>query len=247
MGSSKTAQGVWSSAEGAKLSESQRTAARSVFRQHEMFSVLTDEQMEQLLDQVRVFKQEPDSTLYRQYDYADSFFLLAEGQMKLTVESADGKEKVVEIVTAGKTIAEQVMFMPERFYPLTAQAIDRATLYCISREGCIQLLQDNTDFSGRFLSKLSLRVDERLQEMLALTQQPAAFRVARFLMNLLPEDASDGHVITLNTPKQVIASKLSIKPETFSRVMATLSQKEIISVRGREICVKDIEGLCQHK
>ncbi|WP_083704933.1 Crp/Fnr family transcriptional regulator [Motiliproteus sp. MSK22-1] len=243
----KRERGVWASAAGSRLSELQRSVALTYFKRHELFEVLTDSQLDILIDSVRQFDLQADDYLYHQHDHADSFFLLAEGQIKLSIIGVDGKQKVVEIVTPGKTMAEQVMFMPEQAYPLSAQAINNTTLYCISRNSCIQLIQENTEFCIRFLGKLCIRVDERLNEMISLTQETAGFRVAGYLVDLLPENSQDGYIIVLNTPKQVIASKLSIKPETFSRVMSSLTQKGIVRVKGREICVKDIEGLKAYK
>ena len=47
----------------------------------------------------------------------------------------------------------------------------------------------------------------------------------------------------LVAPKNVIASRLGIQPETFSRVAARLMKDGLIRVQGQDIVLLDIEGL----
>lgn len=76
------------------------------------------------IDRVRRHAQVIDmvegKTLFFQGDDASHFYLVLAGRIKLQVVSPDGKEKVVEIVEAGETFAEALMFMDQPFYPVTA-------------------------------------------------------------------------------------------------------------------------------
>ncbi|MGZ8189322.1 MAG: helix-turn-helix domain-containing protein [Methylosarcina sp.] len=45
------------------------------------------------------------------------------------------------------------------------------------------------------------------------------------------------------TPKQILASRLSVRPETFSRILQQLSRKGLISVQGKTVEVLDIKAL----
>ncbi len=55
--------------------------------------------------------------LIRQGQPAERFFLVLKGRVKLYRISTDGQEKVVEIIQAGQTFAEAVMFMQRSEYP----------------------------------------------------------------------------------------------------------------------------------
>ncbi|RLA20104.1 MAG: Crp/Fnr family transcriptional regulator, partial [Gammaproteobacteria bacterium] len=46
-----------------------------------------------------------------------------------------------------------------------------------------------------------------------------------------------------DTPKTVIASRLSVRPETFSRILKQLIQEHLIKVEGKNIEILDIDGL----
>ena len=51
------------------------------------------------------------------------------------------------------------------------------------------------------------------------------------------------HGIHLTAPKNIIASRLGIQPETFSRVAARLVRDGLIRVRGQDVVLLDVEGL----
>ncbi len=225
------------------MDDLQRAVVRPAIKRHYLFSSFSDREIEGLLDSCRIYQLDADAFLFRQDDQAERFFLVGDGQIKLFRTSVDGNEKVVEIITPGQTVAEAVLFMQRQRYPVNAQAIRPARVYGIDGAAYVALLETNPDASMRIIGDLSMRLHARLNDVVNLTQQNATYRVVRYLFSLLPRDAENGVLLTLNTPKQVIASRLSVKPETLSRIMANLAQQGIVEVKGREIVVKDIECL----
>jgi hypothetical protein len=70
--------------------------------------------------------------------------------------------------------------------------------------------------------------------------------VAGYLWGCWDEAREGGGVINLNIPKGVLASRLSVKPETFSRILHTFTEQGLIRVNGSAIEVIDADGLYQH-
>ena len=68
----------------------------------------------------------------------------------------------------------------------------------------------------------------------------AGSRVAGFLLHQSQQNGSD---LVLDTPKQVLAARLSITPETFSRLLRKLSNQDIIQVEGNVVHVRDEDKL----
>ena len=83
----------------------------------------------------------------------------------------------------------------------------------------------------------------RVNEIDNLTMHNATYRLVVYLLGQLPENAAALSAIHLSTPKNIIASRLSIKPETFSRIMMQLSKKALIEVKGNDITLLDVDGL----
>ena len=84
---------------------------RRLILQHPLFSHFNEQAQEELLADAQVREYPVQSLIFRQGDPAERFYLVQSGKVKLYRISADGKEKVVEIITAGNTFAEAVMFM----------------------------------------------------------------------------------------------------------------------------------------
>ncbi|HEY5716986.1 MAG TPA: Crp/Fnr family transcriptional regulator [Motiliproteus sp.] len=221
----------------------QRTAALATLKRHYLFTPLSESELAMLLERVELITLDAEESLFRQQQPAERFFLVADGQIKLFHTTAEGHEKVVELINPGQTLAEAVMFMRRPCYPVNAQAVRPARIYAVRGETYIQLLRRNSDACMHILGDLSMRLHARLKDVVDLTQQNATHRVVRYLLSLLPRNAEDGAVVYLETPKHVIASRLSVKPETLSRIMARLAQDGVIVLKGREIRFVSIDQL----
>jgi CRP-like cAMP-binding protein len=49
--------------------------------------------------------------------------------------------------------------------------------------------------------------------------------------------------VALPAAKNIIASRLSIQPETLSRILHNLGKQELISVKGLNVQIHDVQGL----
>ena len=65
----------------------------------------------------------------------------------------------------------------------------------------------------------------------------------RYLTAQLPEGCKDSASFELGLSRQVIASRLSIQPETLSRLMRSLVKDGVIDVDGRIVHVPDVQRL----
>ena len=158
-----------------------------------------------------------------------------------------GQEKVIEIMSTNQIFAEAVMFMQRKSYPVDAQALVDSVVYAIPSNAYRAILEKSTEYCFRLLADLSVRLHHKLQELDHLAQQNASFRLTRYLINQLPAGNDNEVVIDLNIPKQVLASKLSIKPESFSRLLSSLAQQGILTVEKKRIIIHDAEKLREYE
>lgn len=213
-------------------------AIRAALARHYLFTPLDPERLEKLVETTRVVPLRTGETLFERGDHAERFYLVVEGQIKLFRISPEGQEKVVEIMGPEQTFAEAVMFMQGQRYPVTTQAIAPSVVYGISNAAYLDILRDDPESCLQLLGDLSQRLHMRLNEIDTLTLQKATDRVVRFLLDRLPQ-ADRASQITLPAAKHVIASRLSIQPETLSRILLQLTQAGILTVDGRRVRVQD--------
>src|SRR5690606_23898002 len=101
---------------------------RQLILHHPLVSHVAETAHEQLLADAQVRDDPPQGLIQRQGGPAERFYLVQSGKVKLYRISADGKEKVVEIITAGNTFAEAIMFMQRSVFPVCAEALEPVRL-----------------------------------------------------------------------------------------------------------------------
>jgi CRP-like cAMP-binding protein len=212
-------------------------------RENHLFRALSDEQMEQLCAATTVKSLDQGEHLFEAGSRADEFYLLTSGQIKLYRLSPAGQEKVIEIIRPGQTFAEALMFLDIPTYPVNAQALANVELYAIKNRVFLDILRGSVDICFQVMAAMSVRLKHHLNEIDALTLQNATLRVVNYLGHLIPSGDTDAAEITLPAAKNIIASRLSITPETLSRILHTLSSRGLISVEGLHIKVHDVDGL----
>ncbi len=202
-----------------------------------LFAELDDTQLARMRDSRRTITLGAGETLFHMGEKSNHFYYVDSGAIKLFRISPAGQEKIVEIIRAGQTFAEAVMFFERPLYPVNSEALEATTLTAFDSTVFMAMLRESTDTCIRMLGTLSMRLHHRVNEIDALSLQNATLRVVHFLLERLAE--GDDNVIELEAAKKIIAARLSIQPETFSRVLHALTHAGAIHVEGRRIAVSD--------
>lgn len=205
-----------------------------------LFSHLGAEQLERVARKARRVTLVDGESLFEQGDSAERFYLLLGGQIKLYRLSPAGNEKVIEVVTPGSTFAEALMFLDRPHYPVGAQALSAATLISIDARDFAAMLRESVETCFLLLGDMSQRLRGLIREIDDLSLHSATCRVAGYLLSQASER---GDEFELNVPKQILASRLSVKPETFSRIIRNLSEQGYIHIDGNRVSVRQAEAM----
>lgn len=208
-------------------------------RRNSLLSALSDDELARVLAACQRYELEPDQSLFEQGRPAERFFLLRSGLVKLSRLSPAGDEKVIELVQAGQTFGEALMFVDKPIaYPVTARAIEPSEVLGFDIRSFLALLKASPATCLAMLAGMSRRMHALVEEIDRLALQSATARLADFLLS----SAQDGKV-ALRTPKNVLASRLSIQPETLSRIFARLSAEGVVEVQGAQIVLHRAQDL----
>ncbi|HEX5595840.1 MAG TPA: Crp/Fnr family transcriptional regulator [Micromonosporaceae bacterium] len=219
-------------------------ALRDLVARLPLFSGLTPGQLEIIRAGSGFAQLDKGEILFHQGDPVRGFFFVLRGQMQLTVSTADGAEKVVEIVTTGESFGEAVVFDGLR-YPVTATALVDTKLLAVSSAAVLDLLDKDPSFGRRMLANMAVRLRRLIRDVEAYSLRSSLQRVIGFLLS---EAGSEGELarectVTLPMRKHVLASRLNIAPETLSRILRDLTADGLISVEGRRITLHDVPRL----
>ncbi len=203
-------------------------------RQHYLFRRLPDDAFNSILAQSNLMSLKRNDLLFEQGDHAGRFFLVRNGQIMLFQTSPEGHEKVVDIIGPGQTFAEAVMFMEGNRYPVNAKATCSTELFYFDNALFIEQLQHSNALCFALMADMSARLKGLLTEISELTIYNAKHRLVSYLLGHI-NDMQEQPTIKLTATKSMIASRLSITPETFSRILSKLKKEGLITIDDESI------------
>lgn len=215
----------------------------ATLRQHYLFAGLEQDDYDRLVETVSPKQLQKGEVLFHRGDNAGSFYFLDAGLVELNLIAATGEKKVLEIVSPNRTFAEAVAFMRGRKYPVTAEALEDSELCEIPINAYIDLVYSNPDACMRLLSDVCQHLHARVREIENLTVQNARSRLAIYLLDHVVETNEDEATVRLELPRHVIASRLSIQPETLSRLLRNMVDEGVLTIEDRVIFVHSLARL----
>jgi CRP-like cAMP-binding protein len=221
------------------------SAKYDAVRQHYLFSGLEPADFDALCRRVRRITVHKGETVFHRGDQAANFYYVETGQVELNVVAATGQKKVIEVLGPGRTFAEAVAFMREHKYPVSCEALSDCVLYEIPNRDYVDLLASNPEACIRLLSDVSRHLHARVREIEQLTIQNARSRLVSYLLDHIVDsnEDEDEATIRLELPRHVIASRLSIMPETLSRLLRQMTDERILTIEDRVIFVHSLSRL----
>jgi CRP-like cAMP-binding protein len=186
--------------------------------------------------------------LFHRGDPCTGFHLILSGQIKLAFISAEGNEKVVEILSRGQSFGEAVMFM-DKPYVVMAQALTDSVLLHIAKQVVFDEMARDPLFCRKIIAGLSRRLHQLMNDVESYSLRSGRDRIIGYLLREEglgsdDDDLTTGPVsIRLPTSKGIIASRLNLTQEHFSRILHELIEAGLIQVQGRTIHVHDIARL----
>ena len=206
-----------------------------------LFRGLSARELERIAAGTQEVRAERGTQLFQRGDPCKGFHIVAYGQVKLALVTPDGSEKVIEILGPGMSFGEAVMFM-EKPYVVAATALSDTLLLHVGKEALFHELDGDPGLARRMLASLSMRLHMLVKDMEALTLHSATQRVIGYLARLEEDGATAGR-ITLPAQKSLVASRLNLTPEYFSRILHDLANAGLIRIDGRDITVLDADAL----
>ncbi len=214
-----------------------------------LFSDLNAAELERLAAGCTLRRLARGEMVFRCGEACEAFHVTVTGQVKLFVLSPAGQEKIIEIIAPGQSFAEALMFT-DRAYILSAQALTDALVLSIGKQAVVGEIERDPRLALRMLAGISRRLHGLVYDVEAYALHTGLQRVIGYLLRDQPgEDAASGDVITVSLPvsKATIASRLSLTPEYFSRVLHELEGAGLIEVDKRDIHILDARRLATYQ
>lgn len=212
-------------------------------KQSHLFKAMNDQQFDLALQFLRLKSLNSDQLLFQQGDDLTYIYYVFDGAIKLFRSTRKGNEKIIEVVESGQSFGEGVLFEGAPKYPVSSIAMKPCVIVSIKADKYLNILKSSNNLCINMLGHLSRRLHWMLKELDKQTLHNASFRIVDYFLSQVLESEGVAYDLCLTIPKRDIASRLSIKPETFSRALKSLLKKDLISIEDKHITLKDVKKL----
>lgn len=218
---------------------------RLLLASHPLFQGLDENRLSRIALGTTIIEAPRGTVLFRRDDPCHGFHLVASGLVKLAAAANNGGEKVIELLGPGQSLGEAVMFL-EIPYRISAEAIADSTLLHVGRDAVFAELDRDPRLARRMLANLSMRLHHLVADLESQALRSGTQRVIDFLETLVANKDLPDAEITLPARKNIIASRLNITHEHFSRILHGLASAGLIVMQGQSILIPDREALRRH-
>jgi len=211
-----------------------------------LFSTMSAPELQRLADGSQLRRLGRGDMVFRVGQPCEEFHVTVIGQVKLFAISAAGQEKVVELIGPGNSFAEAIMFM-DKPYVINAQTLTDTLLLTVSKAAVLTEIANDARFALRMLAGISRRLHGLVNDVQGYALNTGLQRVIGYLLRDVGETDSNEVTLSLPVSKATIASRLSITPEYFSRVLHELEAGGLIEIDKREIRIVDAKRLAAYQ
>lgn len=217
----------------------------NTLKQTDLFEKSKDSFINELVRQSRIIEAPKGKILFSQDDNAEYFYIIQSGWVKMFRETLDGTQAIIDIRSSHDFIGETAIF-ENYVYPYSAEAIEPANMIIAPLSTLHDELKNNAIFSLHMLHLIARQKRHQDHEIEHRSLQNAPQRIGCFILQLIPNEnkkTREGLTIHLPYDKTLIASRLGMQPETFSRALSKLKNETDIVIKGASVKINDMDKL----
>ena len=183
--------------------------------------------------------------VFHEGDPGSELYVVEQGRVKVTVTSLDGDELILATLEPPGVFGE-LAAIDGGLRSASVQVLAATTLLVLGRDTLLGLLAERprlADALLRSLGALVRRLSDSAADLVFLDLQA---RVAKLLVRLAGDGRRlPGGAVALHLPmsQQDLAAAVGGARQTVNQVLQTLERRGYVERRGREVVVKDLDGL----
>lgn len=203
-----------------------------------LWSLLSDTEKEELLIWSSYYIYKRGEVIYDAKVIPQNAFILVNGQVKITQE--EDRTQILSLIRAKEFFGYEAHFASES--PLTSATAMENSLICLIPIRSLEvILRNNPKVGLYFMDDLALRLRERNQMIITLTQKHTRGRLAESLLLLRSKYGYevDGKTIHAYLTRNELADLSNMTTSNAVRTLRAFQEEGVISLNGRKIKVLD--------
>jgi len=179
------------------------------------------------------------SYVFSQGEPGDTMYIVGSGLVKISVASADGREKTLDILRPGDFFGEMAL-LDESPRSASAVILEDSTLLVLYRNDFYQTIVSNPKLVNRLLHTFVKRLREADAQISDLAFQSVAGRIARALLTFAEKfgQATDkGQALAIRLTHQDLAALVGTSRETATKALGKFRDEGSIDATEQSIVI----------
>jgi CRP/FNR family cyclic AMP-dependent transcriptional regulator len=220
--------------------------AKPALRPDGMLAALPPELLQGLFDKARVSSLSAGQTLFLAGDTGDGCYRIEDGLLKISVNAAEGGERILAILGPGSMVGElSIIDGAPRSASVTA--LRESKLSFVSRATFDAFSQANPDLYRHVMELLARRLRDTNEALAATSFLSLKGRVARSLLSLAEafgHDVGGGRILVRQKVTQSdLAAMAGIARENVSRILKDWTDHSLVSRLAGYYCLENTRAL----
>jgi CRP/FNR family cyclic AMP-dependent transcriptional regulator len=181
-----------------------------------------------------------DTVVFFENEEGDSFFIIVDGRIKVTILGDDGREVILSVLGRGDFFGEMALLDNEP-RSATAIAVEDTELLSLHRNDFQTVLSDNRSIMSALIKILTARLRRANHQISTLALLDVYGRVARVIVDTARDEGKrlkDGRIAFRRATHQEIANRIGTTRETVTRMLKDLERQGLIHIDGKEVVVQ---------
>lgn len=166
-------------------------------------------------------------------------FILS-GSARLRIDSADGRFRVGQTLTAPAVVSPDFLFGSDTTYHGTATALDTVSVLQVSKSDYLNILTADQVFLLNYLNDLSANAQRGVNGVLALAGGSIEERIAYWIICLTQPGTTD---ITLTCKQRDLYSVFGVQRSSFMAALDGMRERGLITYTSTEISIIDRKAM----
>lgn len=210
-----------------------------------LFDGLTEAQLRLIQQHATLVKVPRRSFFFHQGEAATTFYLIREGQVRLSQVNPEGKQVIIHLFGPGDVLAV-IVVLSNGPYPLSAEAITDCVAWAWSRETAVHLMEQCPRLAINGMEMVARRFQELQNRYRELSTERVEQRVARALIRLInqrngPQEQKPYPLLSLT--RQDLAEMTGTTLYTVSRICSSWEQQGLLAAGREQLHVHNLEEL----
>ncbi|MEZ2720809.1 Crp/Fnr family transcriptional regulator [Paenalcaligenes hominis] len=216
------------------------SAAPSYLQKHPLFEGWSDVELGLFYEQCDRIEFAEQEYLFQRDQGCVAFYIVETGAVQMQWQTDTAQVRPLHYRTTGGAVGDACVLMGDT-YRVDAIALEPTIAIRITKQHFYAQLAKHPWLMMRLVSSLSQNLCYLFGDVMTMQSVSGTQRVIHYLLDRIA--LKNQQRIELDRSKAHIAAALNLTPEHFSRILNDLIKKEFIEVAGRQVVIKDVDGL----